>query len=38
MTETLDPTRFTIRTVLARVEKHGDLFAGVLGARQRLPG
>ncbi|MGH7297898.1 MAG: DNA ligase D, partial [Polyangiaceae bacterium] len=38
VTEALDPTRFTIRTVLERVSKHGDLFAGVLGSRQRLPG
>jgi bifunctional non-homologous end joining protein LigD len=35
--EELDPTRFTIRTVLARVDKHGDLFARALGAAQRLP-
>jgi bifunctional non-homologous end joining protein LigD len=35
--EKLDPTRFTIRTVLARVDKHGDLFARALGASQRLP-
>ena len=38
MTEQLDPTRFTIRTVLARIEKHGDLYAGVLTGKQRLPG
>jgi bifunctional non-homologous end joining protein LigD len=37
VTESLDPTRFTIKTILDRVEKHGDLFAGVLGSRQRLP-
>jgi bifunctional non-homologous end joining protein LigD len=35
--EKLDPTRFTIRTVLARADKHGDLFARALGASQRLP-
>jgi bifunctional non-homologous end joining protein LigD len=34
--ESLDPTRFTIRTALARVEKHGDLFAGVLTTKQKL--
>ena len=38
VTEKLDPTRFTIRTVLSRIEKHGDLFAGVLATKQRLPG
>jgi DNA primase len=26
-----------IRTVLSRVDKHGDLFAGVLAGVQRLP-
>jgi len=36
--EELDPTRFTIRTALARVEKHGDRFAGVLTKKQKLPG
>ncbi len=35
--ERLDPTVFTIRTVLARIEKHGDLFAGALRGGQRLP-
>ncbi|HXX65858.1 MAG TPA: DNA ligase D [Polyangiaceae bacterium] len=35
--ETLDPTRFTIRTVLSRIEKRGDLFAAALGATQTLP-
>jgi len=35
--EELDPTRFTIRTVLSRVEKHGDLFAAALRGTQRLP-
>jgi bifunctional non-homologous end joining protein LigD len=35
--EELDPTRFTIRTVLARIEKRGDLFAGVLRGTKKLP-
>jgi bifunctional non-homologous end joining protein LigD len=35
--EGLDPTRFTIRTTLARVEQHGDLFAGALAANQKIP-
>jgi bifunctional non-homologous end joining protein LigD len=35
--EKLDPTRFTTRTLLARVEKHGDLFAGALRGTQKLP-
>jgi bifunctional non-homologous end joining protein LigD len=34
--EDLDPAAFTMETVLARVEKHGDLFAGVLRNRQSL--
>ncbi len=33
----LDPTRLTVRTVLARLAERGDLFAGVLGGGQRLP-
>jgi bifunctional non-homologous end joining protein LigD len=33
----LRPDGFTIRTVLDRVEEHGDLFAGVLDQTQRLP-
>jgi bifunctional non-homologous end joining protein LigD len=37
VTEALDPTRFTIRTVLARIEKYGDLYAGALSGKQRLP-
>jgi bifunctional non-homologous end joining protein LigD len=37
VTNQLDPTRFTIRTVLERVEKTGDLFAGVLQGGQVLP-
>jgi bifunctional non-homologous end joining protein LigD len=35
--ESLDPTRFTIKTALARVEKHGDLFAGALRGKKPLP-
>ena len=34
--EGLDPREFTMQAVLARVEKHGDLFEGVLTTRQRL--
>jgi len=34
--EALDPTKFTIHVALTRVEKHGDLFAGVLTTRQKL--
>jgi bifunctional non-homologous end joining protein LigD len=37
VTNRLDPTRFTIRSVLDRVEKRGDLFAGVLQGGQVLP-
>ena len=37
LTEELDPTVFTIRTAPARVQKRGDLFAGVLRSAQRLP-
>jgi bifunctional non-homologous end joining protein LigD len=33
----LDPTRFTMRAVLDRVRKKGDLFAGVLSGTQALP-
>jgi bifunctional non-homologous end joining protein LigD len=35
--ESLDPRAFTVRTVLQRVEAKGDLYAGVLNSRQRLP-
>jgi bifunctional non-homologous end joining protein LigD len=35
--EGLDPTTFTIRTMIARVNEKGDLFAGVLRSKQRLP-
>jgi bifunctional non-homologous end joining protein LigD len=37
VTERLDPTTFTIRTVLERVSKHGDLFAGAMRTPQRMP-
>ncbi len=32
----LDPQRFNLRTIWRRLEKHGDLFAGVLQKGQRL--
>ena len=32
----LDPAAFTMEAVLARVEKHGDLFEGVLHGKQSL--
>ena len=32
----LDPTAFTMDTVLDRVTRDGDLFAGVLGGKQSL--
>ena len=35
--ESLDPRRFTIRSVLERVAKNGDLYAGVLHGSQKLP-
>ncbi len=38
VTDDLDPTQFTIRTVIERVKEHGDLFAKVLTTKQRLPG
>ena len=34
--EGLDPAAFTMDVVLDRVQRHGDLFAGVLTTRQRL--
>ncbi|HLK40023.1 MAG TPA: DNA ligase D [Polyangiaceae bacterium] len=37
LTVDLDPTRFTVRTVLDRIARHGDLYAGVLAGGQRLP-
>ncbi len=36
VTSTLDPAAFTMETVLDRVARHGDLFAGVLRGRQSL--
>ena len=36
VTEDLDPGAFTMEAVLRRVERDGDLFAGVLSTRQRL--
>jgi bifunctional non-homologous end joining protein LigD len=33
----LRPDGFTVRDVVERVRRHGDLFAGVLDQRQRLP-
>jgi bifunctional non-homologous end joining protein LigD len=35
--EALDPTKFTIRTVLPRIAERGDLFAGVLRGTKKLP-
>jgi len=32
VTARLDPARWTIRTSLRRIERHGDPFRGVLGA------
>ena len=34
--EELDPAAFTMEVALARIEKHGDLFAGVLKNKQSL--
>jgi bifunctional non-homologous end joining protein LigD len=34
--EGLDPLAFTMDGVLARIDRHGDLFEGVLSTRQRL--
>jgi bifunctional non-homologous end joining protein LigD len=34
--EGLDPAAFTMDAVLERVERHGDLFEGVLTAKQSL--
>jgi DNA primase len=36
LTPTLDPARFTMESVLRRVEEHGDLFEPVLGGGQSL--
>ncbi len=37
LTDDLDPTKFTVRTVLPRVAELGDLYAGVLSVKQKLP-
>jgi bifunctional non-homologous end joining protein LigD len=37
LTEDLDPTKFTIKSTLSRVAEKGDLLAGVLTVRQKLP-
>jgi len=34
--ETLDPSIYTMEAVLDRLERHGDLHAGVLKTKQRL--
>jgi bifunctional non-homologous end joining protein LigD len=36
LNEHVDPTAFTMEVVLERVQKRGDLFAGVLTTKQRL--
>jgi bifunctional non-homologous end joining protein LigD len=36
VTEELDPADFTMEVVLDRVQRHGDLFAGVLTTKQAL--
>jgi bifunctional non-homologous end joining protein LigD len=36
VTEKLDPRAFTIRTVLDRVQEHGDLFAAALSGKGKL--
>jgi bifunctional non-homologous end joining protein LigD len=36
VSEKLDPSRFTIRTVLERIEKHGDLFAVARSGKGRI--
>ena len=36
MTTKLDPAAFTMGAVLDRVQRHGDLFEGVLKTRQSL--
>jgi bifunctional non-homologous end joining protein LigD len=38
VSDDLDPSEFTMDAVLARVEREGDLFAGVLTTRQSLGG
>ena len=37
VTKALDPSAFTIKTLPARLEKVGDLFAPALQGKQRLP-
>lgn len=37
VTEKLDPTSFTIKTIRKRIDKFGDLFAPALHGHQRLP-
>jgi bifunctional non-homologous end joining protein LigD len=34
--ESLDPLAFTMDAVLERVDRHGDLFEGVLSTKQSL--
>ena len=36
LTPSLDPRDFTMETVRGRIDRHGDLFAGVLAGRQSL--
>jgi bifunctional non-homologous end joining protein LigD len=36
VTPSLDPAAFTMDAVLERIERHGDLFAGVLTGKQSL--
>jgi len=37
VTTRLDPLRFTVRTVLDRIDQHGDLFAAAVRGTARLP-
>jgi bifunctional non-homologous end joining protein LigD len=34
--ETLDPSSYTMEEVLDRLDRHGDLYEGVLKTKQRL--
>ena len=36
VTPSLDPAAFTMDAVLERIQRHGDLFAGVLTEKQSL--
>jgi len=36
VSESLDPSRYTKEVVRDRLDRHGDLFEGVLESRQRL--